>query len=239
AVSTLPRSCPASASIAAASIMVCPPSRVVRLMSFMIFPPFSFCGLLALYVVRQPAAPPREHGPWALTLVLQAVGPKFALAGSRILTAKRAGRPRRHSGRRGLRPVPVVLPDEARRSVAGRDNTLLGGHFRLHFQSHHRLARDGIRDSEPAAQVLQDVPHLVEFAYHLRPRLDDAVEAVPFADEAVGTLARLDERHATQSGLPHPRELLRVDAAVHVDILLLVTRSEERRVGERGIPRTP
>src|SRR6476620_994727 len=48
-------------------------------------------------------------------------------------------------------------------------------------------------------KVFQHGPHRVEDGNHLRPCLNDRVELVPLADEAIGAVTRLDEASFAKS----------------------------------------
>src|SRR5262245_16962316 len=71
------------------------------------------------------------------------------------------------------------------------------------------LARDRIGEAEAPAQVLEHAPHAVEIRDHRRPGIDDALHAIPLADDAVRALAGLHQGEAA-----HAREI-----ALHVAVL--------------------
>src|SRR5690606_22839124 len=101
---------------------------------------------------------------------------------------------------------------------AFRDHAL-GGSPRTYLDIEHRLAGHRIRDPDPFIQDLENVPHLVELGDHLRPGLHDPVEIVPLANEAIGTLAGLDDDDPAQTGLGHALNAFRIDVAVVFQII--------------------
>src|SRR6185312_7650832 len=62
------------------------------------------------------------------------------------------------------------------------------------------VSGDRIGHAESATEILEQGTDLVEKADHLRAGRNNAVERVPFADEAIGALASLDQRRFYRAG---------------------------------------
>src|SRR6185503_20290113 len=69
----------------------------------------------------------------------------------------------------------------------------------LRVELHDDVARHGVGDSEPAAQVLEQIAHRIEHRDHLGPGRGNRVETSPLRDDAERAVAGLDEPAAEKS----------------------------------------
>src|SRR6476646_7172999 len=155
--------------------------------------------------------------------------------------ARRAGleHVRGHGAVRGGLPLFLPLKTKRRARVALAPAFALGLFcFAAGFlprrlcrrQLDHGLAGHRIGEAEAAAEIVKMLAQVIEHADHLRPRVDDVLEFAPFADDAEGVVAGLDQRTAT--------EALEIGAlAMQRDELLLVARldAETHNIERRHI----
>src|SRR5258706_4817270 len=91
-----------------------------------------------------------------------------------------------------------LLPFGGRRLALRRLLAACFGRSGIHLE--HRLARDRMGHAKAAPQVLQAVAETIQQRDHARSCSGDMIEGFPFADHAIGIVARFDQGDPLRSG---------------------------------------
>ena len=111
----------------------------------------------------------------------------------------------------------------------------MGSLYRSLLKIQHRRSRDRIRNTKSPAQILQCVSEGVECRYHGITSLRQRCIVSPLADQAICSIACLDDETSLQTGPVCLSTAMRVEEFIFVS--RLYTKPDDVE-GRHGFPRT-